>query len=418
MFIRVLWIAINGLFWANSLAQDMQRVRWNLEYLCSDKLAGRGYVKKGDSLAAIWIAQQFEQIGLKSFADTYFQKFSLSINTFPKKVSCWLDGKKLTLGKDFIVSADSPSAFGKAQVVLFDTTIFANTHQRKLFFAQDFRNKALVYFAHWTKYFHQLSDTERVQLQKALVWVSLHKKLTATVATKQASIPELQIREEAWQAGTKTIRFQIRSQFIEKYTTRNVIGYLPGTAALDTFIVFTAHYDHLGCMGSIYFPGANDNASGVTMLLELAHHYKQNPIKYSVAFMAFAAEEAGLIGSQFYTENPLFPLSQIKLLLNLDLVGTGDEGATVVNGAVFEKDFEKMQRINQAYSLLPKIQKRGKAANSDHFFFSEKGVKAFFIYTLGGTKAYHDIYDRPETLPLTKYQELFRLITLYVQSLI
>jgi Zn-dependent M28 family amino/carboxypeptidase len=133
--------------------------------------------------------------------------------------------------------------------------------------------------------------------------------------------------------------------------------------------------------------------------------------------MAFAAEEAGLIGSHFYTENPLFPLEKIKCLINLDLVGTGDEGITIVNGSVYEEDFRRIVALNEKYQLLPKIAKRGKAANSDHYFFSEKGVKAFFIYTMGGIKAYHDIYDIPATLPLTKYKELFKLLTLYVSEL-
>jgi hypothetical protein len=101
----------------------------------------------------------------------------------------------------------------------------------------------------------------------------------------------------------------------------------------------------------------------------------------------------------------------------LDLVGTGDEGITIVNGSLYEEDFIKIVALNEKHQLLPKVVKRGKAANSDHYFFSEKGVKAFFIYTMGGIKAYHDIYDRPETLPLTKYKELFKLLTLYVSEL-
>ncbi|MGE3824646.1 MAG: hypothetical protein AB7G44_10500 [Bacteroidia bacterium] len=59
---------------------------------------------------------------------------------------------------------------------------------------------------------------------------------------------------------------------------------------------------------------------------------------------------------------------------------------------------------------------RGKAANSDHYYISENGVPAFFIYTMGGIKAYHDVYDKPETLPLTEFQDLFRLLTDFVKT--
>ncbi|WP_448530431.1 M28 family metallopeptidase [Raineya sp.] len=398
-----------------SFSQDLDRVRKNLQKLCSPEFNGRGYVKKGDSLASAWIAQEFEKIGLLNFENSYFQNFSTSINTFPKEIQCSLDGRKLVLGKDFIIGADSPSAFGKAAVVLLDTLLFSDKDRRKKFFEQDFRKKALVYPVRWSKKFAELSRTEMEKLEQASVWVSLHPKLTASVSVWQDKLPEIQILQSVWKPSCKQIKFHIRNKFIEKYNTSNVIGYLRGTTQPDSFLVFTAHYDHLGSMGNIYFPGANDNASGVTMLLELAHYYKQNPAKYSVAFIAFAAEEAGLIGSQFYTQNPLFPLTQIKVLLNLDLVGTGDEGITIVNGAIFEKDFQLFEKINESQKLLPKVAKRGKAANSDHYFFSEKGVKAFFIYTMGGIKAYHDIDDKPETLPLTKYKELFRLITEYIK---
>ncbi|MDW8295657.1 MAG: M28 family peptidase [Raineya sp.] len=400
---------------SKGITQDLIRVRNNLSQLCSPEFNGRGYVKKGDSLASAWIAQEFENIGLQKFQNSYFQNFNTSINTFPKEVSCSLDGKKLVLGKDFIVGADSPSAFGRAKVIFLDTLLFSDKNRRIQFFNQDFRKKAFVFPIHWTKKLAELNPTEIEKLEQAALWVSLHNKLTASVSTKQGKLPEIQVLQSAWKPNTKQITYKIRSKFIEKYPTRNVIGYLKGTIHSDTFVVFTAHYDHLGSMGNIYFPGANDNASGITMLLELAHYYKQKPSKYSVAFIAFAAEEAGLIGSQFYTQNPLFPLLQIKVLFNLDLVGTGDEGITVVNGAVFEKDFEILQKINEKYQLLPKIVKRGKAANSDHYFFSEKGVKAFFIYTLGGIKAYHDIDDKAETLPLTKYTEVFKLITEYIK---
>jgi len=66
---------------------------------------------------------------------------------------------------------------------------------------------------------------------------------------------------------------------------------------------------------------------------------------------------------------------------------------------------------------LPSVQPRGKTQNSDHYFFSEEGVKTFFIYTLGGIKAYHDIYDRPETLPLTKFEETYKLLLQFTDYL-
>ncbi|MBA3704830.1 MAG: M28 family peptidase, partial [Bacteroidetes bacterium] len=154
-------------------------------------------------------------------------------------------------------------------------------------------------------------------------------------------------------------------------------------------------------------------ASGCAMLLNLAKFYSrpENKPKCSIAFIAFGGEEIGLIGSKHYTDHPLFPLKNIKFLLNMDIMGTGEEGITVVNGTLFKKEFEKLKQINTENNFIKDVKVRGKAANSDHYHFSENGVKAFFIYTMGGIKAYHDIYDRAETLPLNEFEDLFKMIT-------
>jgi Zn-dependent M28 family amino/carboxypeptidase len=166
-----------------------------------------------------------------------------------------------------------------------------------------------------------------------------------------------------------------------------------------------------------YFPGANDNASGISLLLNLAHYYASHPAKYSIGFICFAGEEAGLLGSKYYTENPLVPLKNIRFLINTDLAGTGDEGITVVNATEFPREFAYMNAINDEDKLLIKIYPRGKAANSDHYFFTEKGVPAFFFYTMGGIKAYHDVFDKAETLPLNEHEDLFKLIVQFNQKL-
>ena len=101
----------------------------------------------------------------------------------------------------------------------------------------------------------------------------------------------------------------------------------------------------------------------------------------------------------------------------MDIMGTGEDGITVVNGSVFKKEFDKLKEINTQNNFIKDVKIRGKAANSDHYLFSEKGVKAFFIYTMGGIKAYHDIYDKSETLPLTEFGDLFLLLTDFATSL-
>lgn len=89
----------------------------------------------------------------------------------------------------------------------------------------------------------------------------------------------------------------------------------------------------------------------------------------------------------------------------------------VVNGSIHMAEFARLQTINKAHNYLPQIRMRGKAANSDHYPFSERGVPAFFFYTLGGTTAYHNTQDQAQQLPLTRFREVFRLITDFAAAL-
>ncbi|MFB0926414.1 MAG: M28 family peptidase, partial [Vicingaceae bacterium] len=141
------------------------------------------------------------------------------------------------------------------------------------------------------------------------------------------------------------------------------------------------------------------------------------PPTKTVVFIAFGAEEIGLVGSQYFVQNPPFDLKKINFVFNMDLMGTGSEGAMIVNGKIFENQYKSLTKINEEHNYLPIIKKRGKAANRDHYWFSENGVPAFFIYLMGGIKAYHDIYDVSETLPLTKFEDTFRLIRDFVDEL-
>lgn len=216
----------------------------------------------------------------------------------------------------------------------------------------------------------------------------------------------------------EAIELDIQNRFIPDFEASNVCALVKGTRMPDSLVVFTAHYDHLGGMGSnTYFPGANDNASGVSFLLSMAKHYAAHPPAYSMAFICFAGEEAGLLGSKYFTEHPPVALSKIRFLINLDMVGTGETGITVVNAPLHPIEFALLNSINNEHQYLAKINPRGKTANSDHYYFSEKGVPAFFIYTTGGIRAYHDVYDLPSTLPFTEYQDLFKLFIAFNQQL-
>jgi len=95
----------------------------------------------------------------------------------------------------------------------------------------------------------------------------------------------------------------------------------------------------------------------------------------------------------------------------------GDDGITVVNGKEESEIFQGLTEVNDEHQLLKSVKVRGQTQNSDHYPFSVHGVPAVFIYTRGGIAAYHDVYDQAETLPLTEFEDLFRLLVYYCNTL-
>lgn len=370
---RILLFAILSLGYLNSFAQDINYARKTISTLTSKKYWGRGYTNNGMGKAADFIESEFKKLGLSPLSgNSYKQFFSFPVNTFPSNMSLKLNGKTLSPGKDFIVHQASKGIVSNDSLVQKDSTTY-------------------------------LSKSGNIA-------VSFQPKLTWSVAQQVLDYTIIEVNKNSISSQPSQIDANITNELVPNFTSANVGAIIKGTTKPDSILVFTAHYDHLGGMGSkTFFPGANDNASGVAMLLDLAKYYASHPPKYSIAFICFAAEEAGLLGSKYFTENPLVPLKNIRFLWNLDLVGTGETGATVVNATVHPQEFSLLNQINNEKQLLKKINSRGKAANSDHYFFTEKGVPAFFLYTQGGIAAYHDVDDKAETLPLTAYENLFKL---------
>lgn len=420
-----------------ALGQDMPRVRQVIATLASPAFHGRGYVRGGDQRAAAYLRQQFQALGLQPLAPAYTQPFTLDVNTFPSHLQLELNlsigrfpglgsSRRLRPGLDFIAAPESGSGkvggpFSAVPIWRFDTLAFTSTVAQQQLLRHPWHNGGFVLRAADERRLPALPLPLRQHLDSAALRLTLVPKLTASLAAEQASQMRLEVLDSVWRSVPSTangptvalVAARVEAVLQRQYQTQNLVGYLPGRVQPDSFLVVAAHYDHLGTMGKrTYFPGANDNASGVAMLLELAAYYArpENRPAYSLVFIAFGAEEAGLLGSRYFTEHPLVPLPRIRFLLNLDLLGTGSEGATVVNGRVFERQFQQLQHLNTQHSYLSSLTARGKAANSDHYYFSERGVPAFFLYTRGGITAYHDVQDRPGTLPLTAFPQVFQLL--------
>lgn len=414
---RKLFFCFILLFVSNAYAQDAVTLgKKHVNALAADDMKGRGYVGDGYESAVKYLEKQFASAKLKKFGKSYRQGFTYPVNTFPDSCSLALNGKYLKPGVHFLVDPSCgstqgdflPRYFTVAQLYMKMEPILGENEVAVIEAWSPKMSKDSVQFL----------QQRIAKLNAAAPVILLRKsKLVWSVGDFAWQHARIELMESNFDTTVKSIHINVCHYFQNRFQSYNVVGYVKALKKSDDYIVITAHLDHLGMMGSkSTFNGANDNASGIAMMLTLVEHYKRRLPKTNIVFIAFGGEEAGLIGSKYYVEHPLFPLQKIKFLLNLDLMGTGDEGITVVNATKFEKHFNHLKSINEKEKYLPLIKPRGEARNSDHYWFTQLGIPSFFIYTMGGTTAYHDINDRAEQLPLTKFQELHHLFTDFIDD--
>lgn len=404
-----------------------------IKKLTSSEFSGRGYVKNGMKKSLEEIASQFEKIGLLKFHNSYFQSFTYPINIIEKSFVS-INGKELKIGSDYLVGAGSPSLQGTFTPIVFNSSVIdslfewndrsyfdkelerINTHS-VVFPNKIFPDNMIIQDKSANQLYHdipQIISNGDLDVSIPLVIQHTSSKFIHSLSPIQTKTVNLFINDQSLTDTIKSISLDIKTHFEPNFEANNIIGYIKGKRS-DSLIVLTAHYDHLGKINDVVFSGANDNASGIALLLSMAKVFEKNKPNFDIVLIAFAGEEAGLKGSKYFVDHPLFDLKKIKFLLNFDMVGTGEEGIQVVNGKEFYKQFNKLDYISYMYNYLKQVKIRGSACNSDHCPFYEKGVPSFYIYTLGGKSGYHDIYDTE--VSLYAFDKLVALLTKFINVL-
>lgn len=123
---------------------------------------------------------------------------------------------------------------------------------------------------------------------------------------------------------------------VNTYQGNNILGLVKGSQNPDDYIVISAHYDHEGIKNEKIYNGADDDASGISALFAFAEYFKNHPPKHSVILAAFDAEELGLMGSKYFMEHSIIPLKNIKLNINMDMIGRNDKNQLYVSGTAFD----------------------------------------------------------------------------------
>ncbi|MGM0497482.1 MAG: M20/M25/M40 family metallo-hydrolase, partial [Bacteroidota bacterium] len=413
---------------------------------------------EGYNTAAKFVANKFEEYGLQDLGfSNYYQKFDVEYNKINESsLACMnKDGSSKTynLGEDFICRGFSGSGNIEAPVVFCGYGISSENEKYNDYDGIDVDGKIVMQFKDDPRW---KVDGERIGYNSLRKKASLAKENGAVgiiyVSRPNAKNPQKPIgsvkygdgehlenfpqihidlntaadffepspktlselqkqidtskKPHSMALGTKA-RIQVEANYIPEQTTMNVVGMLPAQNQTDEYIVLGAHLDHVGGQaGEVYFPGANDNASGVASMLELARVLStEKPQKRSIIFIAFAAEESGLEGSQYFVEHSPVDINKIHAMLNMDCVGHGDS-VVVGGGKSFPGLYEKVKKEDSLMkSMMVDRTWRGGGADATPFF--EEGVSTLYFATKNSYDHLHLQSDKPETLN----QELHKYVT-------
>jgi len=454
---------------ADSIRAD--ELRQKLTYIASDKFKGRGNGTPELNAAADYIAEVFEQNGLKPAGSdgSYYQRFDVFSARLGERNELRIHGPgdsvlELKPRFDFIPEYWSVSGTitGPLQLVDDGKTDLLNLKNKIAVEVEDHLSSADPEFP--------INATEGRRLQNAgaigaIIVQSpsdrgrfanaaenfrddLPVRLTAMASVDNASYPQIPIvvmsadqgrrllEELRKQPGmTATLTVDIDRQL---HPTQNVLALVPGSdAALkDEMMVIGAHYDHDGeAFGQIWY-GADDNGSGAAALLELAEAFaagSPRPAR-SILLCAWAGEEKGLLGSRYYVGHPAFPLNRTVAMFQLDMIGRNEEhvanraqqipeeraedNTNSINllGSAFSPELKNIiSRMNNQIALTLHFRYDFAAEDlmrrSDQWSFLQKGIPAIFFFT-GLHPDYHTPRDTPERINYPKLEKVTKLVYL------
>ncbi|OFY74716.1 MAG: hypothetical protein A2265_09180 [Bacteroidetes bacterium RIFOXYA12_FULL_33_9] len=442
-----------------SFPQNISRINIekHISILSSDLMEGRKPGSNGDVLSANYIAEQFKSVGLRLNENTGLQEFEIVANvelgtnnlflindSTSKILSDYvplsfsgrerLEAEVVFVGYGFDFKTEkiewndyqNVDVRGKWVIVLLghpeidsSFSVFSEyaDERSKVILAKDKGAGGVIFVS--GKKLNEKDELMELFYDKSssgvdVPVINITRKLANKILSPAKTIEELESnlnlnRKPESFAINKTVK-GITDIIQTKIKTNNIIGILEGTEPIlkNEYIVIGAHYDHLGMGGkgsgsrmpdtSAVHNGADDNASGVALMIELAREFsKLKNQKRSIIFIAFGAEEMGLLGSKYFIEKPIVERNKIKAMFNFDMVGRLRNKSLSLGGVGTAKEIENILfKYSDTTKLVLSTSPEG-FGPSDHANFYSNNIPVFFDST-GAHADYHMPFDDKEYL--------------------
>lgn len=409
-------------------------LRGHLSFLASDLLEGRATPSPGLDLAAEYIAAQFRRAGLEAVGDAgYFQTATVAVrepNWERFRMTVSADDKTIEAGKnDVYLLPDSALDLNNAPILVIDS----NTE-----ITPELVNGRVVYLA------NPRAAARLRTLQPSLVLSSgrdlptgprvsdpeSNRRAPATGVIARLDIAQLIVRGKS-----PRLTLHMEAPLTRSAKVQNVVGLLRGSDPIlrDTYVMLTAHYDHLGTRAfgdDRIYNGANDDGSGTVSVIEIASALAgaAPAPKRSILFVAFFGEERGLLGSRYYARHPIVPLEKTIADLNLEQIGRTDasNGKQVRTASLTGFDFSDVPRILKDAGQLTGVKIYKDRDASDAFFsrsdnqaLADVGVPAHTLCVAFDYPDYHAVGDQWEKIDyenMAKIDDTVALALLHLAS--
>jgi hypothetical protein len=422
-------------------------------YLASDELMGRDPARPEMKLAYTFIASELEKSGAKPIpgADGFYQNIPFRLSSPPKSGIVTIGASEFSQGKNMLV-LDGKSLSGTYELVEVGFGMDED------FAGKDLKGKIAVANVGAP---NRLSPSdlfslgaEKTKRAKEAGAVALIERFNApavpwqlaanflnrtTLAMDQGSVSDLTY---IWLEDMKN---QLKGDVLSKATLeitgksnravegKNVVAWIEGTdpKLKNEYILLSAHYDHVGvgtpdAQGDSIYNGARDNAVGTVAVMNAAKYFAKNPPKRSILIALWTAEEKGLLGSRYFSENPLIPLNQIVYNLNIDNGGYNDTSIiTIIGLGRTSADFLIEEAVSEfgVKAVADPSPEQGLYDRSDNVNFARKGIPAP-TFSLGFTafddeinKYYHKAGDHVSSFDLNYAQTYWKSYILSAQKI-